>query len=153
MFKLKTDKKNYLPGETISLEVKTNFKKPQKARRIEVTLYCIEKKKVQTKRIMDHYDYHSDKELGVPRSTHIETVTTESKGEVFRKVIELSGEKEYTSETFTGKIYIPRNANPTSYHLGHDNKAHIWKLKAKLDIPFRLDRNQEKEIHVRGLSH
>src|SRR4030042_1258097 len=94
---IRTDREDYSAGEKITAEIELSLKRPVKARHLEAVLSCIETKKVKTVREMDHYDYRSEKELGIPRSTHLKTVVTEKTNTLFsdRKSTRLNSSHGY----------------------------------------------------------
>lgn len=151
MIRIETDKRSYWPGEKITATILLDFRKPIKARGLYAGLWCQEKEKRKTTTYLDAYDYRMEKELGIPRSTHMKTVTREEEETLFEKEVRIAGEGEYTKGEFTLNFTLPRDAKPTSYEYGHDSKIHSWKLKVRLDIAMGLDKNAEKEIFVEGL--
>ena len=46
---------------------------------------------------------------------------------------------------------LPANATPTSLEFGHDNKITMWKISAKLDLPFATDESCDADVFVEGL--
>lgn len=151
MLTLATDKTGYSAGEEIVATITLSLKKPVNARGIYAVLECQETHKQQQTRPMDQYDYDREKELGIPRSTHLRTSTIYHEEVIFRKEVKVAGEGEFNSGEFQARIRLPPDAKPTSREYGHDNKIHVWKLKAKLDIPLALDKGATTEIFVDGL--
>lgn len=151
MIAIKTDKSSYAAGDTIIATVRVSLKKKLKARGIFVRLVCRERKLVKTMAIMDRYDYERDREMSVPYSSHMETRTEERSRSWFEQEKRICGEGEFFEGEYEARFALPKNAPPTSHEFGHDNLIHIWKISAKLDVPFALDKNAEKEILVEGL--
>ncbi len=144
-------KPGYAPGETISAQIRVSLKKPVKARGIVATLVCVERRLEKRTRVMDAYDHRENQELGIPRSTHLETEMHESSKAWFKQEKKVSEEGMYKEGTFNVEFELPRDAKPTSHAFGHDNLIHIWTLRVKLDVPMALDENAEKEVFVSGL--
>jgi len=151
MLSISLDRKSYLPGETIRVEVACKLPKLTKARGLFVSLTCTERKRVQTSRTMDQYDYDRARELGVSPTTHIKTQIEERDREWYGKELQAGGEGNYLDETFKAQFALPKDAPFTSLEFGHDNQIHIWKVRAKLDIPFAPDENAEADLIVEGL--
>jgi hypothetical protein len=151
MISVSLDKESYIPGETVLAEISCRLPKLTRARGIFVSLTCIERKRVQTRRTMDQYDLDRARELGLPTTTHIKTQVEERDSEWYFKELKISGEGSYLEGTFTAEFTLPKDAPFTSLEFGHDNLIHVWKVRAKLDIPFAPDQNAEADLIVEGL--
>ncbi|MFH1222082.1 MAG: hypothetical protein V1492_03285 [Candidatus Micrarchaeota archaeon] len=151
MISIATNKSSYWPGDEIAASVELVLKKPVKGRGLIAVLECHESHKVEVTKQLDQYDYDREKELGIPRSTHLKTETHFHDEIIFKKEMKLAGERVYGKENFEVKFQLPKDAKPTSKEYGHDKFIHVWKLKVKLDIPLTIDKNAEKEIFVDGL--
>ena len=151
MITITPDKPSYAAGETVLAKITLSLGKATKARSLVATLSCTERHRVTEQKIMDKYDFDREKEMGGFKETHMYTTTSEHSSALFSEKKEISGAKEYSSGEFSVSFAIPARGPPTSHEFGHDSKIHIWKLSAKLDIPFALDENAEKEIFVEGL--
>jgi hypothetical protein len=152
MLSLTLDSASYAPGGTINATIIVRQAKPVKARGLFATLACSARKKVKTQVVLDRYDYDRDKEMSIPYSSHMETKTEERTSTAFSQEKKICGEREFSGEeSFTVSFTLPQNAQPTSREFGHDNAIYIWKIRAKLDIPFAIDENAEAEVFVEGL--
>lgn len=151
MISIETDRQSYAPGQAVDATIRLALAKPVKARGLVARLTCEERRRTTEQRIMDKYDYDREKELGGFKETHMYSTTVESQRTVFDQSRSLSGEMEYADGEFRVSFAIPAAGPPTSHEFGHDNKIHVWRLRVKLDIPFALDENAEKEIFVEGL--
>jgi len=151
MLTIETDQDSYSAGDTIIATVKLRLGKKTKARGIYVRLVCRERELVKTTTVMDRYDYDRDKEMSIPYSSHMETKTEERDRVFFEQEKKVCGEGEFLEGVYEAGFILPKNAPPTSREFGHDNRIHVWKISAKLDVPFALDKNAEKEIFVEGL--
>ncbi len=148
---IKFSKSSYWPGEEVNADIILSLQKPVKARGLYATLECVEKKHVRLMRQFDQYDYDRQKELGLTQSTNIKVTHQEEESKIFHKEFQIGGERKYYKETFPMSFSLPKDAAPTSYEFGHDDKIHVWKLKIRLDVPMALDKNAEAEIFVEGL--
>lgn len=151
MLSISLDKESYAAGETVAAAITLGLKKPLRARGLYAEVVCIERHRVTEQRVMDKYDYDREKELGGFKETHLQAVTTEHESVLFREEKTLAGEGTFSAGEYSVSFTLPASGPPTSREFGHDNKTHIWKIFAKLDIPFALDQNAEKEIFVEGL--
>jgi len=151
MITITLDKDAYLAGEVIRATITVKTGKPKKARALYAKLVCNERRRVKVSRTMDKYDYDRDNEIGLVKSTHLETAIEERSGELFSQEKKVAGDGTYSEGTYEAEFALPDDAAPTSYEFGHDDKIHIWKLYVKLDVPFALDENAEKEVFVGGL--
>lgn len=145
------DRDSYAPGETITATISLSLPKPAKARGIFATLACEERSRVQTTRVMTQHELMHERELGIPHTNDIKTEVHETSGMRFPQEKKIRPEGLFGSGIFKVEFQLPPDAPPTSREFGHDNKIHIWKLRAKLDIPLAPDINTEKEIFVSGL--
>ncbi|MEM3060623.1 MAG: hypothetical protein QXW70_02245 [Candidatus Anstonellales archaeon] len=148
MISIILDRENYKPGMEITAQIHIKLKKEIRARGIFATLICTEKRLEEVRRVMDSYDYLQERDLGVQRRTHIKTEVREISRICYSKDVKLAGEGIYKEEEFVAKFLIPRDAKTTSYEFGHDNAIYVWRIKVKIDIPFALDKNAQKEVMV-----
>ena len=144
-------KPSYWPGEEVEAEIVLSLRNPVRSRGLYGIVDCVEKKHVVTKKYLDQYDYDRMKELGVTPSTNIQVSHREEQNKLFHREFKISGEREYYKETFPVRLFLPKDAVPTSHDFGHDNKIHVWRLRVRLDIPLAIDKNAEAEIFVEGL--
>ncbi|MFA4983112.1 MAG: hypothetical protein WC588_02740 [Candidatus Micrarchaeia archaeon] len=151
MLSIETDRGSYSAGSAVKVTVRLRLGKRTKARGIYVRLACRERKLVKTSVVMDRYDHDRDREMSIPYSSHMETRTEERTRVFFEQEKKICGEGEFLEGDYEVSFALPKNAPPTSHEFGHDNLIHIWKVSAKLDVPFALDWNAEKEIFVEGL--
>jgi hypothetical protein len=151
MIAIETDRGAYAPGDVITVTVKLSLGKKTAARGLYVRLACNERKLVKTTTVMDRYDYDRDKEMSIPYTSHMETKTEERSHLFFEQEKKVCGDGEFLEGEYATRFLLPKNAPPTSHDFGHDNLIHAWKVSAKLDLPFALDVNSEKEIFVSGL--
>jgi methionine-rich copper-binding protein CopC len=151
MMRIRLDKGSYWPGEEITATITLDFSKPVKARGLYAKLSCKEREVVEKTEYMTQDDYRRQRELGMQPSSHMKTTTREEEETLFEREVKLSGESEYSSGEYEVKFTLPADAKPTSHEFGHDKKIHVWKLRARLDIPWALDKKAEKEIFVEGL--
>ena len=152
MLSITLDRASYAAGDTIIATISVRQDKPKKARGLFAVLNCDERRQVKTQVVLDRYDYDRDKEIGVPYSSHMETKTEERASKIFNQEKKVCGEREFSGEeVFTVQFTLPPNAAPTSREFGHDNKIHLWKLRAKLDLPLAMDENAAAEVTVDGL--
>ena len=152
MISISLDRASYAAGDTIIATVSVRQGKPLSARSLTATIICTERKQVKTTVILDKYDYERDREMGQPYSSHMETKNEERESAAFRQEKQICGEREFSGEeNFTVQFVLPQNALPTSYEFGHDNAIHVWKVQAKLDIPFAIDENADADVFVEGL--
>jgi len=151
MLAIETDRDAYSAGDTVIATVKLSLDKRTKARGVYVRLVCKERKMVKTTTVMDRYDYDRDREMSVPYSSHMETKTEERTKNWFEQEKKVCGEGEFVEGTYEVRFSLPKNAPPTSHEFGHDNLIHVWKISAKLDVPFAIDKNAQKEIFIEGL--
>lgn len=150
MMSITLDRDSYAAGDTVQATITLVLKKPVRARGLVARLVCVERHKVTEQRIMDNYDYAREKELGGFKETHLQAVTSVHENIRFEAKKDIDGEKEYAGGEYSVSFQLPQNAAPTSHEFGHDNKTFVWKLSAKLDIPFAIDENAEKEVLSKG---
>ncbi len=151
MLSLSLDRNSYAPGETISATISLSLKQPVKARGLFASLACNERSRVQAMRTMTPDEVTRERELGIPHSSDIKTEVHETSGVRFPQEKKIRGEGVFGSGIFKVEFLLPNDAPPTSREFGHDNKIHIWKLRAKLDIPLAPDENAVAEVFVSGL--
>ena len=152
MLLIDPDSVSHAAGDTMTASITVILEKPVKARGLFATLVCNERKLVKSTVVLDKYDFERDKEMGQPYSSHMETKTEELGRTAYEQEKKICGERTFSGEeAFTVQFTIPKSAPPTSREFGHDNTIHIWKLRAKLDIPLALDENAEAEIFVEGI--
>lgn len=151
MFEISLDKPSYRAGETVVATVHVKLDKPVSGRGLFADLICRERKRVKYRTVMDKYDYDREHELGVARSSHIQETKSEEERIWFKESKRLSDVKDLREGDFQVQFVLPKNAPATSKEFGHDNLIHVWRIKAKIDIPFRIDINSEKEVFVEGL--
>ncbi|MBN2121746.1 hypothetical protein JW721_01650 [Candidatus Micrarchaeota archaeon] len=151
MMRITLDKGSYWPGEKITATIKIDYGKPVKARGLYAKLICKEREIIERTTYMTEDDYRREKELGLQRSSHMKTTKEEEEEVLFEKKIKLAEEGEFSSGEYTAEFTLPKNAEPTSHEFGHDKKIHVWWLKVNLDIPWALDKKEEKEVFVEGL--
>lgn len=133
-------------GGRVSATIVLDLRNPVHARSLSARLYCTEEKRMQVKREMDTYDYRLERELGIQRSTHLQTRTQVSESITFAETKEVSGEGEYKSGSYSVEFRIPESAPPSQYWA--NGKKVTWRLEAKLDIPSSLDVSSSVEIEV-----
>ena len=152
MISISLDRAAYAAGDTIIATISVRQAKPLSARSLSAALVCNERKRIKTQVVLDRYDYDRDKEMGQPYSSHMETKTEERVREAFEQEKKVSEQRTFSGEeTFTAQFTLPANAQPTSHEFGHDNAIYIWKVRAKLDIPFAPDEHADAEVFVEGL--
>lgn len=152
MLSISLDRASYSPGDTITATISVRQAKPISARSLSATLICTKREKVKTQVVLDRYDYDRDKEMSIPYSSHMETKTEERQRAAFEQEKQICGARTFLGEeSFTVQFTLPAGAEPTSREFGHDNAIYIWKVHAKLDIPFAFDENAEAEVAVEGL--
>jgi hypothetical protein len=152
MLAISLDKRYYSPGETVAATITVRQAKPLKARGVFASLVCHRRRKIKTTVVLDKYDFERDREMSQPYSSHMETRTEEREEDIFRQEKQACGPRTFSGEeAFTVQFALPQNAQPTSHEFGHDNKTHVWKIAAKLDIPLAPDENAEAEVVVEGL--
>jgi len=151
MLTIETDRRAYPAGCEINAIVSLRRDKPVKARGLFVRLTCTERRQVKNSVVLDRYDYDRDKEIGMPYSSHMETRVSEHTKKLFEQEIKVCGEEEFLEGKYSVLFILPKNAKPTSREFGHDDRIHVWRISAKLDIPFAIDENAEEEIVVAGL--
>lgn len=151
MMAIELDATSYMPGDTVRARIRVKPDRPVKARGLYAELVCSERRRKVEQRVMDNYDFEREKELGGFKETHMVSQTSEHESTLFRKEIKVAGENDYSDGEFEAVFTLPGNAAPTSHEFGHDNKIHVWKLRAKLDIPLAIDENAETEVFVGGL--
>lgn len=130
----------------VSAIITLELKKPIEARSLSARLYCIEEKKIISAREMNRDDYRIEKELGVQRSTHLRTTTMLMETVAYAETKKISGEKTYESGTYEVEFSIPSSA-PRSQPWINGRKV-VWRMEAKLDIPFSIDISSTAEIQV-----
>ena len=151
MITISLDKSSYRAGDTIIAKIDLRLDQPTRARGIYAKLVCSERKKVKVDRVMDKYDYDRQRDLGVPVSTNIISVTEERSRAWFAQEKKIMGEGDFLSGAYGIQFTLPQNAPPTSREFGHDNLMHVWKVNVKLDIPLAIDENADCEVFVEGL--
>jgi hypothetical protein len=152
MISISLDSPSYSAGGIINAAISVSRQKATRARGLYATLACTEKKQVKTQVMLDKYDFERDREMGQPYSSHMETKTETRESTPFSQEKKVCGEREFSGEeSFTVQFVLPANAAPTSKEYGHDNTIHIWTLRVRLDIPFAIDDNADKEVFVEGL--
>lgn len=151
MLSISLDKPSYSAGEEVKAAIILSLGSEKKARGLFASLICIERKQVKTTVVLDKYEFDRDRELGQPYASHMETRNELREKIFYSREAKISGEGSYSSGEFTVSFTLPQNAPPTSHELGHDNLIHVWKVKAKLDIPLAPDENAEAEVVVEGL--
>lgn len=142
------DHHSYLPGGTIRATIRIHLKKPLEARSLSARLYCVQTSKVTSAYVMDSYDYQMDKELGIPRSTHIRNSSSNVQKVIHSERKKISGHSTYQSGDYVVEFPLPHSAPRTRHSFGHDGKKAIWKIDAKLDVPLAPDISATKEIAV-----
>lgn len=152
MISISLDRAAYAAGDTITATISVRQGRPVEARSLTATLTCSERKLVKSQVVLDRYDYDRDKEMSIPYSSHMETKTEQRVRTAFEQERKLCGKRTFSGEeNFTAQFSLPANAAPTSREFGHDNAITLWKLRAKLDVPYAFDDNAEAEVMVEGL--
>ncbi|MCX6771342.1 MAG: hypothetical protein NTX79_04770 [Candidatus Micrarchaeota archaeon] len=152
MISVSLDRASYAAGDTITATISVSQQKPLSARGLSAALSCTERRQVKTEVQLDKYDFDRDEKLGIPYSSNMATKTEELDSVISSQEKALSGAREFFGEEkFTAQFALPPDAAPTSREFGHDSTIHIWKLRAKLDIPMAMDENAETEVFVEGL--
>ncbi|MCX8195340.1 MAG: hypothetical protein N3G22_04525 [Candidatus Micrarchaeota archaeon] len=146
--KIKTDQGSYSPGSRVLATIELHLKKPIEARSLEARLFCTQTRRTKAMREMDTYDYRMERELGVPRTTHLAATTSVSEKVVHSERKIVSGQKKYESGAFEVEFQLPPSAQPTSHSFSHDSKKVVWKIEARLDVPLAPDIVAAKEIIV-----
>jgi len=147
---LSVDKGEYASGETVKAMMRLSLGKPTKARQLVAILYCDEMTKVSVERVMTDFERQQRREIGLFADTHLKKDTSYRHKIIHRQEKKVAGEGEFSSGEYEIEFVLPADALPTDHEYGHNNRIIEWKLKAKLDIPFALDINAEKEIVVSG---
>jgi len=135
-------------GGTLAADIELDLKEPIEARSLEARLVCVEAKRTKTSREMDTHDYRLEKELGVQRTSHLQTTTSVSEKVVHSERKRLGGRKKYESGTYHAEFQIPHAAPHTRHSYGQDNRKASWRLEAKLDVPLALDISASRAIIV-----
>lgn len=143
------DRHEYHAGEEIHAKIFFHMKRPIVARRIEASLILIEKAKSKTYRVMDHHDYQEEKELGIPRSTHLRSTESEFEKTTVLERKAIGGEREYLDCKIEAVFKLPKNAKPTSHVFGSDLVKRKYLLAVKMDIPLAIDRHASREVIVK----
>ena len=151
MVKISLDNDSYMPGGTITATVTVSLGSPTKARGLYAKLICTEGRIHRRTVVMDKYMLDREHELGVPYTTNTQQEEEMRSRVIFEQEKKVAGEGNYSSGTFTVSFTLPENAAPTSHDFGHDDRTHVWKLSAKLDLPLALDKGDEAEVIVGGL--
>ena len=152
MLSITLDSVSHAAGDTVTATIHVRLEKPVKARGLFATLVCNERRQVKTEVMLDQYDFNRDEKLGVPYSSNMKMKTDELDSVLFNQEKQVCGQRTFSGEeNFTVQFILPKGAQPTSREFGHDDAIHIWKLRAKLDIPLALDENAEEEVFVEGL--
>ncbi|MBI2079634.1 hypothetical protein HYT84_02625 [Candidatus Micrarchaeota archaeon] len=149
--KIETNKREYDPGELIFAKVHLNLKEPTNARSIHATLYCHEEKKVTSYTIIPQDEMMRMRELGLQIYTNVKQVQRVEQCDTHRSEKTVAYEGTYQKEKFEISFELPKNCQPSSNIMGHDNRITKWMLKIRINIPFSTDINVEKEIFVKGL--
>jgi hypothetical protein len=143
------DKENYKPGETILAKINIKLNEPIEARELITRLYCIEIEKVTKTYVMDIDDYRYEKELGMERKTHIAKKTFLVEKIIYNETKKVKGTAKYHDEEIPVEFKIPISAYKTTHEFGVEKRKIIWKIDARLDIPFAFDMKTEKEVIVK----
>ena len=152
MISISLDRASYAAGDTITATISVRPGKPTKARGLFAMLVCSEQEQVKTTVVLDQYTFDRHKEMGIPYSSNMETRIAKRESILFSQEKNVSPAREFSGEeSFTVQFTLPASAAPTSLEFGHDNKIHIWKLRARLDIPLAIDENAESDVFVEGL--
>jgi hypothetical protein len=150
-FEIMTNSDSYNPGETVMLFARFKSDKPVKARSVSVILICHEKEKKTELHHIPHDERRRMEELGLVVTTPVKPVDVFSDKDTYKKEKTIKIEKEISDERYEFHFELPKDAHPTSYEMGHDNRLTNWHLLAKIDIPMAPDINKKKEIIVKGL--
>ncbi len=145
------DKDEYAAGDTITATVLLSLGKAVKTRGVFAELVCTEKRKVNITRHIPQSEIEERKKLGLYTEVPFTKEERVEEHVIHREVKRLGEEGGYQQKEFSVKFALPQNAQPTSREFGHDSKIHIWTLRVKLDVPFALDINAEREVFVSGL--
>ncbi|MEM4348097.1 MAG: hypothetical protein QXN37_00825 [Candidatus Anstonellaceae archaeon] len=149
MSKIKIHTEGYAKrGEKLFLEIELNLPQPLKARKLEVTLNCIQIKKSKTMTEMHVFDRMEEKELGIPHQTHMRERTSIIEKVAYKQTKKLDGERLYESAKYSVDFDIPNNSLPTIKHFDAHGRKVGWFVVAKLDVPLALDIVAKKEIIV-----
>lgn len=146
---IKTDKLDYLPGETIQGQVILNLKQPKKAKELRIMFYGELQHRERRVSYGPNGKRHVDRE--------------EYKERLFEQSVILDGEKEYPQgiSTYPFKITLPRfrftqketrkiSLGPITLDLSslHPIKRVRWYLDASLNIPMSFDINKKIRINL-----
>jgi hypothetical protein len=149
---IETNKEEYNAGENIYVKVFFHLEKPVKARAVKAALNCHEKKKTYIYTSIPPDEVRRIKELGMEVTSPIKKVEQYEESNIHHEEHGIGGAGEYEEQKFEFFFTLPKDAQPTSYEMGHDDKTHAWHLRIKIDIPFAPDINAEKDIMVAGLA-
>lgn len=144
-------KSEYRAGEEVAAIIRVHLENPVQARGVYASLTCMEKKKVRYTRYMPHAEIEERRKLGLYTDVPFRQEERVEEGVAFSEEKRVAGEGNYQRWEFMVKFRLPGNASPTSHEFGHDNRINVWKLHVKLDVPFALDVNADKEVLVGGL--
>ena len=133
-------------GGKVSAIIILELKNPVLARALSARLYCVEEKKVESRREMNRDEYRINRELGLQVSTNLRTLTSVAETVAYAETKEVSGEKEYRSGRYSVDFTIPDSA-PRSQGWMNGRKV-TWRIEAKLDIPMSMDVSSNAEIEV-----
>ncbi len=133
-------------GGKVSAIIILELKKPIHARSLSARLYCIEEKKVESRREMTSDEYRMSRELGLQVSTNIRTLTSVTENVAYAETKEVSGETEYKSGRYSVDFTIPDSAPRTQGWM--NGRKVTWRMEAKLDIPMSMDISSSEEIEV-----
>lgn len=148
---IELDKTSYVADDTVKAKIMLRLSEPINSNGIYATIYCYEKRKIEKYAPIPPDEILRMKELGIPIATHVKKIEETTEGNVHSEERKIAGKGRYFNQTFEVEFKLPKNAAPTSYALGHDNKISIWRIKVKIDIPFALDISAEKDVFVAGL--
>lgn len=129
------------PGEQIPYKIRVDAKGELKAKRILIRLRGLEtcELDIEVNKIDEDGVYHGD------TRTERKTFTNHS----IEEEIEVHGKLEMNegeSETYTGEVTVPEDAQPT--YFGPLAK-HEWSIEADVDIPWGKDLKETIKINVR----
>ncbi|MFA5049420.1 MAG: hypothetical protein WC501_00270 [Candidatus Micrarchaeia archaeon] len=146
--KISTDKEKYFAGEIIHAEIELKLGAQINARALEINLNCIQTKRIKSMREMDQYDYRLDKEIGIPRSTHLRTIISEKTETIYSEIKKIIANGKFSSEKFNIEFEIPWGAKSTKKNFDYDETKRFWRIDAKLDIPQAMDISASKKIEI-----